>query len=186
MPLPGSRFSKFYMLARTAWEKTEYQRRCNMVNLKIHPTAVVDPGARLGEGTSVWHFTHVCSGAVIGTNCSLGQNVLVADKAVLGNGVKVQNNVAIYGGVTVEDEVFLGPSCVLTNVTNPRSQVSRKTLYEKTLIRRGATIGANATILPGISIGKDSMIGAGAIITTDVNPRTIVRGVASKMTREIN
>ena len=170
------------MLARKAWEKTEYQQSCNIVNLKIHPTAVVDPGARLGEGTSVWHFTHVCSGAVIGTNCSLGQNVLVADKAVLGNGVKIQNNVAVYGGVTVEDEVFLGPSCVLTNVTNPRSQVSRKTLYEKTLIRRGATIGANATIVCGITLGRYCFVGAGAVVTKDVPDYALILGNPAKRT----
>ena len=105
------------------------------------------------------------SGAVIGKNCSIGQNVLVADNAILGNGVKIQNNVAIYGGVTVEDDVFLGPSCVFTNVTNPRSQVSRKTLYEKTLIRSGATIGANATIVCGIILGRYCFIGAGAVVT---------------------
>lgn len=147
-----------------------------MSNPKIHPTSVVDAGAKVGEGTSVWHFAHICSGAVIGENCSLGQNVLVADKAVLGNGVKVQNNVAVYGGVTVEDEVFLGPSCVLTNVTNPRSQVSRKTLYEKTLIRRGATIGANATILCGITLGRYCFIGAGAVVTKDVPDYSLILG----------
>ena len=117
---------------------------------KVHPSSIVDECAIIGEGTVIWHFSHICSGAVIGKNCSIGQNVLVADMAVLGNGVKIQNNVAIYGGVTVEDDVFLGPSCVLTNVTNPRSQISRKTLYEKTLIRRGSTIGANATIICGL------------------------------------
>ena len=116
------------------------------ISLQIHPSVVVDDGSSIGEGTAIWHFSHICSGAVIGKNCSIGQNVLVADNAVVGNGVKIQNNVAIYGGVTVEDDVFLGPSSVLTNVTNPRSQVNRKTLYEKTLIRRGATVGANATI----------------------------------------
>ena len=113
---------------------------------KLHPSAVVDEGADIGEGTAIWHFSHICAGAVVGKNCSVGQNVLIAENAIVGNCVKIQNNVAIYGGVTVEDDVFLGPSCVLTNVTNPRS-VSRKTLYEKTLIRRGATIGANATII---------------------------------------
>mgnify|MGYP003975178795 FL=1 len=143
---------------------------------KIHPTAVVDEGATIGDDTAIWHFSHVCAGAVVGNNCSLGQNVLVADKAVLGNGVKVQNNVAIYGGVTVEDEVFLGPSCVLTNVTNPRSQVSRKSLYEKTLIRRGATIGANATIVCGITLGRYCFIGAGAVVTKDVPDYGLVLG----------
>ena len=148
--------------------------------LKIHPSAVVDDGSSIGEGTSIWHFSHICSGAVIGKNCSIGQNVLVADNAILGNGVKIQNNVAIYGGVTVEDDVFLGPSCVLTNVTNPRSQVSRKTLYEKTLIRRGVTIGANATIVCGITLGRYSFIGAGAVVLDDVKPFALVVGVPAR------
>jgi UDP-2-acetamido-3-amino-2,3-dideoxy-glucuronate N-acetyltransferase len=136
--------------------------------LKIHPSAVVDVGAVIGDGTAIWHFSHVCAGSVIGNNCTLGQNVLVADNASLGNNVKVQNNVAIYGGITVEDDVFLGPSCVLTNVTNPRSQVSRKLLYEKTLIKRGATIGANATIVCGITLGRYCFVGAGAVVTKDI------------------
>ena len=147
-----------------------------MTETKIHPTAVVDSGAEVGNDTSVWHYTHICSGAVVGGNCSLGQNVLVADNAVIGNHVKVQNNVAIYGGVTVEDEVFLGPSCVLTNVTNPRSQISRKSLYEKTLIRKGATIGANATIVCGITLGRYCFVGAGAVVTKDVPDYGLVVG----------
>ncbi len=137
-------------------------------DLKIHPSAVIDKGAVIGEGTTIWHFSHICGGAVIGGNCSLGQNVLVADNASLGNNVKVQNNVAIYGGVAVEDDVFLGPSCVLTNVTNPRSQVTRKSFYEKTLIKKGATIGANATILCGITLGRYCFVGAGAVVTKDI------------------
>lgn len=152
------------------------RKNCNMKEPLIHPTAVVDSGAKVGKGTCVWHFTHLCSGAVVGSNCSLGQNVLVADNAVLGNFVKVQNNVAIYGGVTVEDDVFLGPSCVLTNVTNPRSQVARKTLYEPTLIRRGATIGANATMVCGITLGKYCFVGAGAVVTKDVPDYGLILG----------
>ena len=148
---------------------------------KVHPSSIVDQGAVIGEGTAIWHFSHICSGAVIGKNCSIGQNVLVADKAVLGNGVKIQNNVAIYGGVTVEDDVFLGPSCVLTNVTNPRSQVSRKSLYEKTFIRRGATIGANATIICGITLGRYCFIGAGAVVTKDVPDYGLVLGNPGKL-----
>jgi UDP-2-acetamido-3-amino-2,3-dideoxy-glucuronate N-acetyltransferase len=144
--------------------------------LKIHPAAVVDEGAIIGEGTAIWHFSHICAGAVIGNNCSLGQNVLVAQNAFLGSNVKVQNNVAIYGGIIVEDDVFLGPSCVLTNVTNPRSQVSRKSLYEKTLIRRGATVGANATIVCGITLGRYCFIGAGAVVTKDVPDYGLVLG----------
>ena len=149
--------------------------------LKIHPSAVVDEGAIIGEGTAIWHFSHVCAGAVIGNNCSLGQNVLVADNAWLGNNAKVQNNVAIYGGITVEDDVFLGPSCVLTNVTNPRSQVSRKSLYEKTLIKRGSTIGANATLVCGITLGRYCFIGAGAVVTKDIPDYGLVLGNPGKL-----
>lgn len=150
-------------------------------SLKIHPSAVVDEGADIGDGTAIWHFSHICAGAVIGNNCSLGQNVLVADNAYLGNNVKVQNNVAIYGGITVEDDVFLGPSCALTNVTNPRSQVSRKTLYEKTLIRRGATVGANATVVCGITLGQYCFIGAGAVTTKDVPDYGLILGNPGKL-----
>ena len=148
--------------------------------VKIHPSSVVDEDAVIGEGTAIWHFSHICAGAVIGENCSIGQNVLVADNTSLGNNVKIQNNVAIYGGVTVEDDVFLGPSCVLTNVTNPRSQVSRKTLYEKTLIRRGSTVGANATIVCGIILGRYCFIGAGAVVIKDVPDYGLVLGNPGK------
>ena len=151
------------------------------ISLKIHPSAVVDDGASIGEGTAIWHFSHICSGAIIGKNCSIGQNVLVADNAILGNGVKIQNNVAIYSGVTVENDVFLGPSCVLTNVTNPRSQVSRKTLYEKTLIGRGTTVGANATIVCGITLGRYCFIGAGAVVTKDVPDYGLILGNPGKL-----
>ena len=150
--------------------------------IKVHPSSVVDQGAVLGHGTVIWHFSHICSGAVIGKNCSIGQNVLVADNASIGNNVKIQNNVAIYGGVTVEDDVFLGPSCVLTNVTNPRSQVSRKSLYEKTLIRRGSTIGANATIVCGITLGRYCFIGAGSVVTKDVPDYGLILGNPGKLT----
>ena len=149
--------------------------------LKIHPSAVVDDGAGIGQGTAIWHFSHICSGAFIGNNCSIGQNVLVADNAKLGNGVKIQNNVAIYGGITVEDDVFLGPSCVLTNVTNPRSQVGRKSLYEKTLIKRGATIGANATIVCGITLSRYCFIGAGAVVTKNIPDYGLVLGNPGKL-----
>ena len=144
--------------------------------IKIHPSSVVDKGAIIGDRTSIWHFSHICTGAVIGKNCSIAQNVLVADNVILGNNVKVQNNVAIYGGVSIEDDVFLGPSCVLTNVTNPRSQVSRKSLYEKTFIRKGATIGANATIVCGITLGRYCFIGAGAVVIKDVPDYGLVLG----------
>ena len=146
-----------------------------------HETAVIDEGCTIGEGTKIWHFSHICAGAVIGKSCSLGQNVLVADSAYLGNNVKVQNNVAIYGGVTVENDVFLGPSCVLTNVSNPRSQVTRKSLYEKTLIKRGATIGANATIVCGITLGGYCFVGAGSVVTKDIPDYGLVLGNPGKL-----
>jgi UDP-2-acetamido-3-amino-2,3-dideoxy-glucuronate N-acetyltransferase len=137
-------------------------------NHYVHPTAVVDEGAQIGQGTKIWHFSHIMRGAIIGERCVLGQNVNVDSGAVLGNNVKVQNNVSIYTGLVIEDDVFLGPSCVLTNVSNPRSQINRHSLYEKTLIRRGATIGANATIVCGVTIGRFAFIGAGAVVTKDV------------------
>jgi len=137
---------------------------------------VVDEGAAIGRGTKIWHFSHVMPGARIGERCILGQNVNVDNGVLLGNNVKVQNNVSLYTGVVVEDDVFLGPSCVLTNVTNPRSQVSRHSLYEKTLIRRGATIGANATIVCGVTIGRYAFIGAGAVVTKDVPDYALILG----------
>lgn len=142
----------------------------------VHPSAVVDRGAVIGRGTKIWHFCHVMKGATIGERCILGQNVNVDGGTTLGNNVKIQNNVSIYTGVTIEDDVFLGPSCVLTNVTNPRSQVNRHELYEKTLIRRGATIGANATIVCGVTIGRYALVGAGAVVTKDVPDYALVFG----------
>jgi len=146
----------------------------------IHPTAVIDEPCEIGEGTRVWHFSHVCTGAKIGTGCSLGQNTMVAAGGVIGDNVKIQNNVSVYEGVTIEDDVFLGPSCVLTNITNPRSQVVRKTLYEKTLIRRGATIGANATIVCGVTIGRYAFVGAGAVVRNDVPDYAMMLGVPAE------
>ena len=134
----------------------------------IHESAYVDDNVRIGSGTKIWHFSHVLSGAVIGSNCNLGQNVSIAGRVVIGSNVKIQNNVSVYEGTTIEDDVFLGPSCVLTNVLNPRSQVQRKSLYEKTLIQRGATIGANATIVCNVTIGKYAFVAAGAVVTKDV------------------
>ena len=148
---------------------------------KAHSTAVIDEGAVIGEGTRIWHFSHVCSGAKIGRNCSLGQNVMVAGDANIGNNVKIQNNVAVYSGVTIEDDVFLGPSCVLTNVSNPRSQVSRKSLYEKTMIRRGATVGANATIVCGITLGRYVFVAAGAVVTKNVPDYGFVLGTPARL-----
>lgn len=148
---------------------------------KAHPTAIIDEGAVIGAGTGIWHFAHICKGAVIGERCIFGQNTMVADNVKIGNNVKVQNNVAIYGGTTVEDDVFLGPSCVLTNVTNPRSQVVRRSLYETTLIRRGATVGANATIVCGITLGRYAFIGAGAVIARDVPDYGFILGVPGRL-----
>ena len=147
---------------------------------KIFKTAVVEDGATVGAGTGVCHCVHVQSGAVVGERCVLGQNVMIAGGARLGNNVKVQNNVAVYAGVTVEDDVFLGPSCVLTNVSNPRSSVSRKAMFEETRIKRGATVGANATIVCGVTIGRHAMIAAGAVVTRDVPDYGLIVGVPGK------
>ena len=146
----------------------------------VHESAYVDDGARVGDGTSIWHFCHVMAGAEIGENCSLGQNVFVAGGVTIGRNVKIQNNVSVYAGTVIEDDVFLGPSCVLTNVTNPRSQVVRRGMYEKTLIRRGATIGANATVVCGTTVGRYAFIAAGAVVTQDVPDYTLVMGVPAK------
>ena len=142
-----------------------------------HPSAFVDEGAQIGEGTKIWHFAHIMGGAKIGCRCNFGQNVMVGGGVVIGDNVKVQNNVALYAGTVVEDDVFLGPSCVLTNVTNPRSQVVRHSLYEKTILRRGATVGANATIVCGIEIGRYAFIAAGAVVTRDVPDYALMMGV---------
>ncbi len=145
-----------------------------------HESAYVDQPCTIGAGTKVWHFSHVMAGASIGTNCVLGQNTLVSPDVRIGNNVKIQNNVAVYTGTEIEDDVFLGPSCVLTNVTNPRSQVSRHSLYEKTHIRRGATIGANATVVCGITIGRYAFIAAGAVVAKDVPNYALVAGVPAR------
>lgn len=145
-----------------------------------HESAYVDEPVRIGAGTKIWHFCHVQSGASIGERCILGQNVNIANDVVIGNNVKIQNNVAVYTGTVVEDDVFLGPSCVLTNVTNPRSQIKRHSLYEKILIRRGASIGANATIVCGITIGRYAFIAAGAVVAKDVPDYALMVGVPGR------
>jgi len=150
------------------------------VTYTAHPTAIVDEGATIGDDTRVWHFAHVFGGARIGRRCSFGQNTMVASGVVVGDNVKVQNNVAIYEGTTIEDDVFLGPSCVLTNVTNPRSQVIRRGLYEQTVIRRGATVGANATIVCGITLGRYCFISAGAVVARDVPDYALMVGVPAR------
>jgi UDP-2-acetamido-3-amino-2,3-dideoxy-glucuronate N-acetyltransferase len=146
----------------------------------VHPSSFVDDGAVVGPGTKIWHFSHVMPGAVIGARCNLGQNVVVMPGTKLGNNVKVQNNVSIYEGVELEDDVFCGPSCVFTNVINPRSHVSRKNEYQRTLVRRGASIGANATIVCGVTLGAYAFVGAGAVVTSDVPAYGLVVGVPAK------
>jgi UDP-2-acetamido-3-amino-2,3-dideoxy-glucuronate N-acetyltransferase len=145
-----------------------------------HESSYIDDGAMVGAGTKIWHFCHVMAGAVIGERCNLGQNVVVMPGTRLGDNVKVQNNVSIYEGVTLEDDVFCGPSCVFTNVVNPRSHVSRKAEYRKTLVQRGASIGANATILCGITLGEYSFIGAGAVVRSDVPAFALMVGVPAR------
>jgi UDP-2-acetamido-3-amino-2,3-dideoxy-glucuronate N-acetyltransferase len=146
----------------------------------IHPNAIVDHGATIGDGTRIWHWVHVCAGARIGSGCSLGQNVYVGNRVTIGNNVKIQNNVSVYDNVTLEDDVFCGPSMVFTNVYNPRAAVSRKTEYRDTLIERGATLGANCTIVCGITVGAWAFVAAGAVVNRDVAPYALVAGVPAR------
>ena len=146
-----------------------------------HETAVIDDGCLIGEGTKFWHFSHIMTDSAIGKNWNIGQNVVVSPKVVLGENVKVQNNVSIYTGVVCEDDVFLGPSCVFTNVTNPRSGVVRRGEYAKTLVKEGASIGANATIVCGHDIGRFAFIGAGAVVTKDIPPYSVAVGIPAKV-----
>jgi len=146
------------------------------MNYFKHASSFVDEGAEIGNGTKIWHFTHVMSGAIVGEGCSLGQNVNVGGKAQIGNGVKVQNNVSIYDDVIIEDDVFCGPSCVFTNVFNPRAFIERKDEYRKTVVKMGASIGANATIVCGVTLGRYSFVGAGSVITKDVPDYALVYG----------
>ncbi|HEY0655321.1 MAG TPA: acyltransferase [Chryseosolibacter sp.] len=145
-------------------------------NYYAHPTAVIDDGSKIGAGTKVWHFSHIMQDCTIGENCNLGQNVVVSPGVILGRNVKVQNNVSIYTGVICEDDVFLGPSMVFTNIINPRSAVNRKSQYVKTLVKRGASIGANATVICGNEIGEFALIGAGAVVTKSVKPFALIIG----------
>jgi UDP-2-acetamido-3-amino-2,3-dideoxy-glucuronate N-acetyltransferase len=145
-----------------------------------HPSAYVDQPCKIGPGTKIWHFAHIMAGSILGANCVVGQNVLIAPDVVVGANVKIQNNVAIYTGVVIEDDAFLGPSCVFTNITNPRSQIVRRHLYEKTLVKRGATIGANATIVCGGTIGRYAFIAAGAVVTHSVPDYALMMGVPAR------
>jgi UDP-2-acetamido-3-amino-2,3-dideoxy-glucuronate N-acetyltransferase len=150
------------------------------VAAQMHPSAIVDPGARIGEGTRIWHWVHVSAGARIGRNCSLGQNVYVGNRVIIGDNVKIQNNVSVYDEVTLEDDVFCGPSMVFTNVYNPRSAISRKDEYRRTLVRRGATLGANCTIVCGITVGEYAFVGAGAVVNRDVPDYALMLGVPAR------
>ena len=150
------------------------------MNYWCHESAIIDNGATLGEGTKVWHFSHVCSGALIGERCSLGQNVFVGHRVVIGNRCKIQNNVSIYDNVTLEDDVFCGPSMVFTNVYNPRAAIVRKEEYRSTLIRKGATLGANCTVVCGVTIGRYAFIGAGAVVNKYVPDYALMVGVPTR------
>ncbi|HEU4830223.1 MAG TPA: acyltransferase [Gemmatimonadales bacterium] len=151
-----------------------------MSDYYLHASSYVDDGASIGAGTKIWHFCHIMPGAVIGSACSLGQNVVVMNGVRIGNNVKIQNNVSVYEGVTLEDDVFCGPSCVFTNVLNPRSHVSRKAEYRQTLVRRGTSIGANATIVCGVTLGEFAFVGAGAVVTSDVPDFALMVGVPAR------
>ncbi|AOT09707.1 acyltransferase [Pseudoalteromonas luteoviolacea] len=150
------------------------------MNYQVHASAIIDDGAQIGDDTRVWHFAHVCGGAQIGKGCSLGQNVFVGNKVTIGNNVKVQNNVSVYDNVYLEDDVFCGPSMVFTNVYNPRSFIERKTEYRDTIVKKGATLGANCTVVCGVTIGEYSLVGAGAVINKDVKPFALMVGVPAK------
>ncbi|KIC42556.1 serine acetyltransferase [Ruegeria sp. ANG-R] len=151
-----------------------------MSNYSVHETAIIDKGAQIGDGCRIWHWVHVCGGARIGSNVSLGQNVFVGNKVVVGDNCKVQNNVSIYDNITLEEGVFCGPSMVFTNVYNPRSLIERKAEYRNTLVRKGATLGANSTIVCGVTIGEYAFIGAGAVVNADIKPYALMVGVPAK------
>lgn len=151
-----------------------------MSNYTVHPTAIVDDGAQIGENSRVWHWAHICGQAIIGRDCSFGQNVFVGNKVVIGDNVKVQNNVSVYDNVTLENDVFCGPSMVFTNVYNPRSAVSRKDEYRNTLVKRGATLGANCTIVCGNTVGEYAFIGSGAVVNRDVPAYALMVGVPAR------
>ena len=150
------------------------------MSVNIHPTAIVDAGAQIGDNTRVWHWVHICSGARIGEGCSFGQNVFVGNDVVIGNNVKVQNNVSVYDAVRLEDNVFCGPSVVFTNVYNPRSAITRKNEYRATIVRRGVTLGANSTIVCGCTIGEHAFVGAGAVVNSDVPSYALMLGVPAR------
>jgi len=152
----------------------------------VHESGYVDEGAEIGEGTKIWHFCHIMPGAKIGKKCSIGQNVNVGSRAIIGNGVKIQNNVSVYDDVIIEDDVFCGPSCVFTNVINPRAFVERKHEYKKTVVKKGASIGANATIVCGVTIGEYALIGAGSVVTRDVPAYALAYGNPARVMGKVD
>ena len=152
----------------------------------VHESSFVDDGAEIGAGTKVWHFCHIMGGAKIGKNCSIGQNVNIASRAIIGNNVKIQNNVSVYDDVIIEDDVFCGPSCVFTNVINPRAFVERKSEYRQTIIKKGATIGANATIVCGVTIGEYALVGAGSVVTREIPAYALVYGNPARVHGKVN
>ena len=158
----------------------DFQQNAMTDSIFIHETAIIDHGAQIGKGTRIWHWVHVCGGAQIGNNCSLGQNVFVGDKVAIGNNVKIQNNVSVFDNVTLEDDVFCGPSMTFTNVSNPRSAISRKDEYRPTLVRKGATLGANCTVICGTTIGSHAFIAAGAVVNRDVPDFALMAGVPAR------
>tara|TARA_Y100000741_G_C18240929_1_gene553649 strand:+ start:1076 stop:1648 length:573 start_codon:yes stop_codon:yes gene_type:complete len=151
-----------------------------MIDYYVHPSSFIDKGAKIGEKSKIWHFSHIMKNSKIGKNCNIGQNVVISPDVIIGNNVKIQNNVSVYTGVVCEDDVFLGPSCVFTNVINPRSQVNRRNNYSKTILRKGCTIGANSTIICGLELGSFSFIGAGSVITKDIGPYELIVGNPGK------
>lgn len=159
---------------------TQFKTDARFPGVRIHESAYVDEGVEVGEGTTIWHFCHLLGGVSVGRNCSIGQNVMIGPRVTVGDGCKIQNNVSLYEGVTLEDDVFCGPSCVFTNVNNPRAHVSRKSEFRQTLVKRGAAIGANATVVCGHSLGAYSFIAAGAVVTTDVPDYALMAGVPAR------
>lgn len=172
--------SKYLTQKGWANRKSRYQTSKQKANYFVHESSIVDDGVSIGTGTKVWHFSHILGNSTIGNNCSFGQNCVVGPNVTIGKGVKVQNNVSIYEGVEIEDDVFLGPSMVFTNVINPRAFIQRKNEFKKTLLKQGCTVGANATIVCGITIGEYALIGSGAVVNRDVKPYALMVGVPAK------
>jgi UDP-2-acetamido-3-amino-2,3-dideoxy-glucuronate N-acetyltransferase len=167
-------------LNRDRWKNRNNLKKIKKSQFFIHNTSIVDDNVKIGDNTKIWHFSHIISGTIIGKNCSFGQNCVVGGDVNIGDGVKVQNNVSIYKGVEIEDDVFLGPSMVFTNVINPRAFIQRKDEFKKTLLKKGCSIGANATIICGVTIGEYALIGSGAVVNCDIKPYALMVGVPAR------